>query len=82
MATNVYIQCTADGDKRLAKRSVRQGRRPQGLGDAYLQRLDKETERKLLEIKSVLGEYYNKSEIVRAAARTHVDAIYTKLLNP
>ena len=80
MATKIYIQHTADGKSHIAQRSVKQGRKPQGLGAAFVQRLDLETEEKLLEIKSLLGDYYNKNEIVRSAAKKHVDFIYTELL--
>ena len=62
------------------RRSVKQGRKPSGLGKPTLYRLFAEDEEilKLLEIK--LGDYYNKNEIVRDAVHKAVQSIYTESL--
>jgi hypothetical protein len=82
MAANTYTQHYADGTQERRRRSTKQGRRPSGLGDPYVQRLDAETEQVLTEIGARLGPLYNKNEIVRNAVRMFVNSIYTDLVNP
>ena len=76
MASNIY---EVNGTE--YRRSVRQGRKPSGLGKSEKYRLYKKDEERLLIVKSNLGEYYNKNEIVRIAVKLYLDNfIPTELL--
>ena len=68
MASNIY---EVNGTE--YRRSVRQGRKPSGLGRPEKYRLYKKDEECLLILKSNLGEYYNKNEIVRIAVKLYLD---------
>ena len=77
MASNIY---EVNGKK--YKRSVKQGRTPYGLGKPKKYRLHEGDERRLLIMKSNLGEYYNENEIVRTAVKLYLDNfVPTELLN-
>jgi hypothetical protein len=78
MASNTY---EVNGKK--YRRSTRQGRTPSGLGKSQKYRLYENDEKRLLIIKSNLGEYYNKNKIVRIAVKLYLDNfVPTELLNP
>lgn len=62
------------------RRSVKQGRRPSGLGKPQLVRLYAADREKLEYIKGRLGSFYNENEIIRDAVRLHLESIYTELL--
>ena len=68
MASNTY---EVNGKK--YRRSTKQGRMPSGLGKSQKYRLYESDEKRLLVMKSNLGEYYNKNEIVRIAVKLYLD---------
>lgn len=81
MASNIYRQSFADGTSGLMKRSVKQGRKPGGLGKPKLIRLSKRSEETMALAKERLGRFYNENEFVRTAVDYYVDNVYTELLN-
>ena len=80
MSANVYVQHTADGRSHMARRSVRQGRRPSGLGKPVLVRLYAEDEQIQDRLQERLGRFYNRNQIIRDAVAAK-RSIYTELLN-
>jgi len=78
MASNTY-----EINRKKYTRSVKQGRKPSGLGEPEKYRLYESDEKRLLVMKSNLGEYFNKNEIVRTAVRLYLDNfVPTELLIP
>jgi len=55
------------------KRSIRQGRRPSGLGKLRKYRLYSKDEERLEIIKKNLGYLYNENEIIRTALKIYLD---------
>ena len=80
MASNVYIQNTSDGKRHLARRSIKQGRKPSGLSSPELVRLYAEDQEKFDVLKNELGYLYNKNEIIRTAVHKYLETVYTQLL--
>ena len=79
MAHNIYTRHTVSGSTTYSRKGT-QGRKPIGLGYPKLYRLYDETNVKLATIKEVLGTYYNENDLIREAAKKHVDFIYTELV--
>jgi hypothetical protein len=81
MASNLYIQHTADGGSYLARRSVKQGRKPSGLSKPELFRLYEDDRTALDELKSRLGDLFNKNDFVRNAVHGALrNCVYTELV--
>ena len=81
MASNTYIQHTVGGKSHLAKRSVKQGRKPSGLGKPILIRLYEEDEIIFSQMENVMGEYFNLNQTVREAVASQ-RSVYIELLKP
>lgn len=79
MATNIYLQHTSAGGKHLARRSVKQGRKPSGLSKPELVRLYEADEPTFAALKEKLGCLYNRNEIIRDAVHNAL-SVYTELL--
>lgn len=81
MASSLYRQCFVDGTSELRRRA-KQGRKPQGLGKSFLVRLDRESESAMDKLAEYYGEYWNRSEFIRAAVRNQLyNSVYAELLN-
>ena len=72
MASNIYTQHYSDGTSRKLKRLIKQGRKPSRLGKPKKFRLYREDEDKLIELKEILGSYYNENDIVRNAVHQYL----------
>jgi len=81
MASNYFVQQTADGKKTFTKRSAKQGRRPSGLAKPRLVRLYEVDEQKLTKISERLGYLFNANEIIRLAVHNQINSVYTELVN-
>lgn len=80
MASKTYKQYYADGTIKLLRRSIKQGRKPGGLGKPKLIRLYAEDEEKMKVIKEKLGYLFNENEIVRQAVHKIINSVYTELV--
>ena len=78
MATNIYTQYTSDGKRHLARRAVKQGRKPQGL-TRWNGRLKKESLAALKAEAARLHPYVTVNDLVRIAVDRYV---HTELLKP
>ena len=73
MASKTYTQAYEDGTIKAVRRSVRQGRKPTGLGRAEKFRLYESDNKRLETLKEVLGYFFNKNEIVIDAVKMYLD---------
>ena len=80
MSSNYYRQHTLGGGSHIAKRAIKQGRKPTGLAAAQLVRLYAEDKEKLAQVAERLGYLYNENEIIRSAVHAHLNSVYTELL--
>jgi len=80
MASNIFVQYYANGDKKTVRRSTKQGRRPSGLGRLKSVRLYQDSIEKMDKLKEIYGCYWNENDFIRSAVAEKLsNSVYTEL---